>query len=82
MKYFKLAHKNKSKSEIRYLLASDLQDFKYDTKTKYLEIEIRNIREAGFAKSLNLVNFEIFLTSPSAAIFSIDLVETEEEIQN
>lgn len=80
MKYLKITHKNKNKSEIRYLPSTDLKDFRYDPKSKYLELEIRNILESGFAKLLSLVNFEIFLTSPSPSIFSIELVDSEEEV--
>ena len=79
MKYFKFTRKTKIKHETKYLHAKDLKAFKFDHKVKYIEIEIHDLMEVGFIKLINLMDLEIFLTSPSSGIFSIDLFETEEE---
>lgn len=78
-KYFKFIYKSKSHPEIKYVQGDNVKLFKYNPKSKYGEFEISGVIETGFIKSINLQSYEIFLTSPTASVFSVEIYETEEE---
>lgn len=78
-KYFKFIYKNKSNPEIKYVQGDQVKLFKYNPKSKYGEFEISGVVETGYIKTINLSAYEIFLTSVTPTIFSVEIFETEEE---
>ena len=79
-KYFKFIYKSKSNPEIKYVQGDFVKLFKYSPKTKFGEFEISGVVETGFIRSINLHAYEVFLTSPSSSVFSVEIFETEEEV--